>query len=407
MNWRMTLTAGRLWRPVLTLPLALGVVLALAAGASGSIRAETSPHAPAGDAGSAPAASASVLAGTWKLLPRAPVNQLPGFVTSVWTGHEMIIHGIYFPGGKPAGATFAYRPATNTWVKLKPGPKPKSGLEATDVAVWTGSEMLVFGLTSGAYNPAANTWRAIPLGGPDEAAVVAWTGHEAIVWGGVCCAGSSRDGMAYNPKTNTWRTLPAASLQPRRSAMGAWTGKELIVAGGFTETINGGELYFRNAAAYNPATNTWRLLPPMPSRRAGGTALWDGKEVLFIGGNSGIGTLAALSGMAYNPKTNHWRTLPAMQFRRGGFAAVWTGHRVLVWGGLSGQIGAQVIPPHGEAYSPAANRWTALPPAPLHGRMVAAAAWTGRTMIVWGGYIPRQTTDRTFLDGAVFRPRTP
>jgi len=200
MNWRMTLTAGRLWRPLLTLPLAIGVVLALAAGAGGSTRAGTSPHAPAGDAGSAPAASANVLAGTWKLLPRAPVTLLPGIVTSVWTGHEMIIHGIYFPGGKPAGTTLAYRPATNTWVKLKPGPKPKS-LEATDVAVWTGSEMLVFGLTSGAYNPVTNTWRAIPLGGPDEAAVVAWTGHEAIVWGGVCCAGFSRDGMAYNPKT--------------------------------------------------------------------------------------------------------------------------------------------------------------------------------------------------------------
>ena len=200
-------------------------------------------------------------------------------------------------------------------MKLKPGPKPKSGLEATDVAVWTGSEMLVFGLTSGAYNPAANTWRAIPIGGPDETAVVAWTGHEAIVWGGVCCASSSRDGLAYNPKTNTWRTLPAAPLQPRRFSMGAWTGKELIVAGGFTKTTDG-ELYFRNAAAYNPATNTWRLLPPMPSRRAGGTALWDGKEVLFIGGDSGSGTLPALSGMAYNPKTNHWRMLPAMQFRR-------------------------------------------------------------------------------------------
>ena len=41
--------------------------------------------------------------------------------------------------------------------------------------------------------------------------------------------------------------------------------------------------------------------------------------------------------------------------------------------------------------------------APLHGRVVSAAAWTGRRMIVWGGY----TASRTFLDGAAFTPRTP
>jgi hypothetical protein len=96
-----------------------------------------------------------------------------------------------------------------------------------------------------------------------------------------------------------------------------------------------------------------------------------------------------------------------MQYRRSGFAAVWTGRQVLVWGGLSGNIGSWVIPPHGEAYLPATNRWTGLPKAPLHGRMVGTATWTGHKMIVWGGYIYHTKTTEIFREGAAFTPHTP
>lgn len=34
-----------------------------------------------------------------------------------------------------------------------------------------------------------------------------------------------------------------------------------------------------------------------------------------------------------------------------------------------------------EAYNPASNVWSALPAAPLHGRLAATSAWTGRQMI--------------------------
>ncbi len=61
------------------------------------------------------------------------------------------------------------------------------------------------------------------------------------------------------------------------------------------------------------------------------------------------------------------------------------GPGVLVWGELSGHPGAWVISPHGEAYNPAANRWMALPASPLQGREVAAAVWTGKRLIIWGG----------------------
>jgi hypothetical protein len=96
--------------------------------------------------------------------------------------------------------------------------------------------------------------------------------------------------------------------------MGTWTGKELIMAGGRTFRPDHTLRVFRNAAAYNPATSTWRRLPSMPRPRGGGTALWDGKEVLFIGGSRSPNA-SARRGMAYNPATNRWRLLPAMSSR--------------------------------------------------------------------------------------------
>ena len=402
------LTARRRRPPFLAVTAGLGAAAVLAAGGAASAQAGAGAETATGAAvtGTAShraltATAARAPAGTWRKLPAAPAiaKSLGEVTVSVWTGHEMIIHGIRFAADR--GLTFAYRPATRTWVRLADGPRPAS-LETTDVAVWTGSRMLVPGLTSGSYNPATNTWRTIPqprfsLFG----AVTGWTGRRFLAWGGTCCEDTSHDGAAYNPATNTWRMLPTAPLAPRAGASGAWTGKELVVAGGVTRPLSGAGRLLRSGAAYNPATNTWRRLPLMPRRRAGGPALWDGKEVLFLSSSSA-------RGMAYNPVKNSWRLLPAMPLPRSEFAAVWTGHHVLIWGGLSGRsphLGAP--PPHGEAYNPATNRWSALPASPLQGRASPLAIWTGHQMIVWGGNIPHATTTRYFTDGAAYTPRTP
>jgi hypothetical protein len=391
------LMAARFRRPrFFAIAIALGAAAALAATAE----AGTGSASAAGAAIASPASyrvlsavATQTPAGTWKKLPAAPITKAPAMMVSVWTGREMIIHGIQFPpSGGPRGVTFAYRPATRTWVRLADGPQPAT-TNSADVAVWTGSRMLVPGLTSGSYNPATNTWRKIARPGVSlGGAVTGWTGRQFLAWGGTCCEDTSRDGMTYNPATNTWRKLPAAPLQPRASASGAWTGKELVVAGGsdfFRKTV------FRDAAAYNPSTGTWRKLPQMPRALTGGPALWDGKEILFLSSSSA-------RGLAYNPAQNRWRLLPAMPLPRFWFAAAWTGHRVLVWGGLTGSSPTWAPPAHGEAYNPATSRWTALPASPLHGRAFPTAVWTGRHMIVWGGNIPGTTA--VYTDGAAYTP---
>jgi len=401
MRARATLLAtGPVRRSFLSISLAVSVAAAAAAGAS-SAQAAARPHATSASSPTVSAAARS--AGTWQLLPPAPVTSLPGDLTAVWTGNEMIIHGNYSPpNGGIRGVTFAYRPATRTWVRLANGPTRASAFETTDVAVWTGSRMLTFGQTSATYNPATNTWRQMPLAPMSLfGAVTAWTGHQFLAWGGTCCEDQSHDGAAYNPVSNTWRKLPIAPLIVRRNASGTWTGRDLVVAGGGHRVRIGEPLILlRDAAAYDPATGRWRTIAPMPRRTNGATAVWDGREILFIGGGRAGVPGPAPRGLAYNPVTNRWRLLPPMAFPRFGFAAVWTGRQLLVWGGVT-VSGAP--PPHGEAYTPATNAWTALPASPLRGRADPVAVWTGRQMIVWGGF-SNGTPSRGFTDGAVYTP---
>ena len=138
--------------------------------------------------------------------------------------------------------------------------------------------------------PRERRWRRLPKmpGGAGGPGVAVWTGRQVIGWGGTdCCGIASDEGAAYTPATNSWRSLPPSPLSAR-AAPGAWTGTELIVAGG---NDGEGEHRFSDAAAYNPITRTWRSLPPMPVRRDQAVAVWDGREVLVIGG-SGAGTAA-------------------------------------------------------------------------------------------------------------------
>ena len=84
-------------------------------------------------------------------------------------------------------------------------------------------------------------------------------------------------------------------------------------------------------------------------------------------------------------------------------AAVWTGENFIVWGGeVHGETTADSAVADGAAYNPVANTWTPLPEAPIVGRGLAAAVWTGDEMLVWGGSI-----DGTSIsDGAAYNPTT-
>ena len=300
------------------------------------------------------------LPGKWRLLPPAPLGAL-AWHSSAWTGRELLVLG-----RTPGALVFAaYRPGSNRWQQLAPPAHAPPGPFHT---AWTGTELLAWGRLAYAFRPAGGTWLRLarpPIGSP---LIAVWTGRELVGW-------NRSGGAAYRPKTNRWRRLPPAPF------LGAtkWTSREVLVLAG------------NRTAAFVPG-HGWRLLAPLPEPREGANVIWDGDELLVVGGKK-----APRVGFAYDPSANTWRKLAAMDSGRARAATVWTGQRLLLWGGETGRPGGFVTPPHGLTYDPRADRWSPLPQAPLEGRIHPLAAWTGRAMIVWGG-------DRGFTDGALFTP---
>jgi len=284
------------------------------------------------------------------------------------------------------------------WTELSP-----SGLcgRYDAASVWTGTQMIVWGgencagaacptyraphLADGAvYTHQADAWRKMasaPLS-PRSPAVTVWTGTEMVVWGGVNAEQFLADGAAYDPARDRWRPLASGPLSPRTGVMSVWSGRELLVWGGG----NSGDT-FADGAAYDPATDRWRTMVQGPlGRRTGGATAWTGREMVIWGGVDVAGGREFKDGAAYDPATNGWRIIAASPLPgRDDPATAWTGRELLVWGGntVDGGFFAD-----GAAYDPAADRWRPLPlpGAALAARTAPATVWTGREMVVWGGF---------------------
>jgi len=269
-----------------------------------------------------------------------------------------------------------------SWQRLPASPVRA---ETARGAVWTGKRVLVFGRHSitakdargnpyvvktvdvaASYDPAANRWRTLPRPPTNAGRLAVWTGKELVGWGGGCCGDAFSDGAAYNPATNRWRKLPVSPLAGSQSPVGAWTGRELVIlVGNLDPDGKPWPARLARAAAYDPARNSWRRLPPLPDGHTGALAVWDGKEVLVVGGGK-------RGGFAFDPATNRWRRIdvPALF---GVAVTAWTGPRLLALGGRSGF-----------AFDPRTNRSTRLPAAPFAVGDVGWT-WTGRGLFVWNG----------------------
>jgi N-acetylneuraminic acid mutarotase len=222
-------------------------------GASPSPSVSVSP-APSPTPSSTPPATPA----TWRRIASLPLGHWAE--AAVWDGREVLVFGRKQLWTEPycRYVAFAYSPSNDTWRRLPGAPGPAGCLEGGDRVVWTGTEALLWGVTNTSYNPETNTWRKLPrppagFGGPS---VIAWTGTQMIGWGGGCCGGAESTGAVYTPATNSWRRLPRSPLSARHTTA-VWTGTELIIAGGEGPDLEMSPIY-DDAAAYDPATRTWR-----------------------------------------------------------------------------------------------------------------------------------------------------
>jgi N-acetylneuraminic acid mutarotase len=261
-------------------------------------------------------------------------------------------------------------------------------------AVWTGGEMIVWGGsdtytldTGGRYNPATDSWTDTSTSNAPEARAghtAVWTGSEMIVWGGgsILGGGYLNTGGRYNPVTDSWTATNTANAPSARYGHTAvWTGSEMIIWGGY----NGSEL--NTGGRYNPSTDTWTATSTTnaPITRDGHTAIWTGSEMIVWGGYFFDGTSHWLNtGGRFNAATESWTptTITNAPTGRWHQSAVWTGKEMVVWGGYDGNSDVNT----GGRYDPSTDNWTttSTTSAPA-ARDFHTAVWTSSEMIVWGG----------------------
>lgn len=150
------------------------------------------------------------------------------------------------------------------------------------------------------------------------------------------------------------------------------------------------------------ATCGWSELPPAPIEgREPAAVVWTGRELLVWGGASQWRRDRGYAdGAAYDPRRGTWRRIPAAPVgHRIGAAIVWTGRVLLVWGGYVGRVATG----DGAAYDPESDTWRTVAPSPLKARVFALAVRTGERVIVLGG---RGEADPFGHDVAVYDPGT-
>jgi N-acetylneuraminic acid mutarotase len=311
---------------------------------------------------------------------------------SVWTGSEMLIWG-------DGSSGWRYNPTTNVWKAMSVVGQP-AGRE-NPLAVWTGTEMIVWGgrnvspappiSSGGRYHPGTDTWTTMSLDGAPEGrfnSTAVWTGSEMLIWGGNNGTTVLGDGARYNPTIGTggkWTAFTAATPPPARQLHTAvWTGTEMIIHGGQNPALGTyGDCYI-----FNPSgAGLWTLGAVATGSRSAHTAVWTGRAMLVFGGANLGAALPVAGGLVYTRSSNSWAAMstagiPTARTQHG---AVWTGNEMIVWGGTS-SAASFVYDATGGRYDPANNSWTALtnigaPAARVNPNMV----WSGSEMIIWGG----------------------
>jgi N-acetylneuraminic acid mutarotase len=295
--------------------------------------------------------------------------------SAIWTGTEMIVWGgLGLRSGffEPLASGARYRPTTDSWVPMSET-APAPAARYAHVAVWTGSEMIVWGgneqrFDGARYDPITDLWRPMEgtalVGGEGLRAV--WTGSEMLVFRSA--------GAAYNPGTNTWRPMapPPAALGTAGQTV-IWTGTRMIVWGGLRDTDVGA------GAAYDPVTDTWQPIDEngAPSARQAHTAVWTGGEMIIWGGFKSTGEFFN-TGAIYNPQTDSWRAMSTCGASvKSSHSALWTGTEMMVWGGGSNT---------GQRYDVATDSWRQMSVVDAPSATSEySAIWTGSEMLLWGG----------------------
>jgi len=220
----------------------------------------------------------------------------------------------------PINNAFEYDPAKDSWKELAPMPVKRGAAVAATV---NGKMYVIGGATTapGAtnpsvrpttpqrvlatveeYDPETNKWReraSMPT--PRNHTYAGAVNGKIYVIGGrigaafITASSNLNNVEAYDPATDQW-SAPLAKMPTGRSAVsGAVYNNRLYIAGGEWQNENQFTAY-RAFEGYDPATNTWAVLPPMALPRHGVAGAVIGNRFYAVSGDiqsSGTGVAAS------------------------------------------------------------------------------------------------------------------
>ncbi len=242
--------------------------------------------------------------------------------------------------------TLVYDIVSDSWTNVN-SPRPLVGDHHAAV-VYNGRLFLIGGLGGGAsgqvqiYDPSTNGWSLgapMPFAAGSCCVALALNG-KIYVAGGITgfvlfgASGATTNGLAsYDPVSNQW-TMLAPMPVGRNHAAGGTDGQKLYVFGG----RDGGNVVangFNTVQIYDPLSNTWisstdpgSTLAPLPQARGGmGTAVYYNGEFYVMGGETLNGAGATTNFVydrvdIYNVASNTWRRGASMPTARHGIYPV-------------------------------------------------------------------------------------
>lgn len=302
----------------------------------------------------------------------------------------LVVSGVYMitsprddTGGEvaaPVGQTQPTQEAQPGWRSIADARVAREGVAATeaDGTIWVfggvGDGNRVSGRHEG-YDPAIDSWK----GGADlpvpvqHAMAVTWQGTPVVLGGWRTEGDDPRvaTDQVWRVVNSRWTELPPLPT-PRAAAVAAVVGDRIIVAGGVDaagKPLSRTDIY--DGTAWQPGAD-------IPTSRQLAAATSDGRLVYVAGGRSGTADLATVE--AYDPAADTWTTLPPLPQPRSDFGATSADGRLVAVGGRSGDQVLKSV----AALDYVTRTWTGLPDLATarHGMAVASV---GRTVYAIGG----------------------
>jgi hypothetical protein len=180
---------------------------------------------------------------------------------------------------------------------------------------------------------------------------------------------SASSAVIYDIERNRWRVAKAdGAPAPRADAVVAGTGKDVIVWGGVGHLPDGRDVRLGDGARLDPATGRWRPLStvnaPSPRTAGGAATVWTGTRLVIWDGGSAPPTPARPcppgescsligDGASYDPRTDRWTAISRVgaPSKRYGAVALAHTHEVVIWGG-SGKTDGAVLDVQKDVWQP-------------------------------------------------------